>query len=324
MDRKIRFVILLIFLIGLFFRTYQLDQIPTGFHDDELDAGYIGRYIFTWGEDIKGNLWPVYYDKLEDFRPAGIFYLSGLSTFIFGVNEFAVRFPSALFGSLTILAIYFFSYGLFRNRKIALFTSILFLLSPWHIVLSRATSEGIIGLFFVLIGLTTLNHGLNTKKSKFFGMALISFFISYLFYHSLRVLIPLAIIPFIFFGIKTPQMQYRTILLLLFFTTLTLIIGLTPWGHGRFTQIAFFKNPSIPNTIDKLIFAEGPATPITLLKARIFHNFLWPESSGLLVKRIIIFLNITYFSCYWLHLLRPRLHMKIARTYTDPYSCWYR
>lgn len=270
MSKKI-YILAFFLFIGFLLRVYRLGDIPFGFHDDEVDAGYMGRYILLHGEDIKGNFLPIYYDKLGDFRPAGIFYLSGLSTFIFGINEFAVRFPSAFFGFLTIFVLYSFVYELFRDKRIALFSSFILMFSPWHIVLSRATSEGIVGLCFFMIGLVSFIKGIRKLDIKYFGIAFLFFFISYFFYHSFRVLIPLVLVPFIFF--KTSIGIKRVILLMtLFFFLLGVGISFTTWGRGRFDQVAFYRSPTIINRIEQLAFSEDKGDKYALIKARLFHN----------------------------------------------------
>ena len=79
---------------------------------------------------------------------------------VFGLNEFAVRFPSALLGSLTILITYFLVKELLMSSELiqtkkrintnlaALLSAFLFAISPWSLQFSRAAFEGNIGLFF--------------------------------------------------------------------------------------------------------------------------------------------------------------------------------
>lgn len=96
MNKTHKIILLVIFLVSLLFRTYRLDTIPNGFHVDELDAGYIGRYILENGHDISGAFLPLYYNKFGDYRPTGIFYLAGLSVKIFGSTPLATRLPAHL------------------------------------------------------------------------------------------------------------------------------------------------------------------------------------------------------------------------------------
>lgn len=266
---KTKIILFFIILLGFFIRIYKLNELPFGFHQDELDAGYIGRYILLHGKDISGNSWPIFVDKFGDFRPAGIFYLSGLSTFIFGINEFAVRFPVALFGTMTIIAIYLLCFEIFGNKKIAIFSAFLLAILPWHISLSRATSEAVVSLFFFVFGISLLLRGSRTQSVKYLGLATITLIVGYFFYHSFRLLTPLAILPLPFLFKNNIQIRKILIMIFLFFLIISFGIGMTPWGKGRFNQVAFFRNPILTNIQESLIQGEGPNKIIT---ARIFHN----------------------------------------------------
>src|SRR3989344_4901768 len=104
--------------LALFLRFYNLSTIPQGFHTDELTAGYVGLKIIQTGKDLYGNFLPVYFNTFGDFRPTGIFYLSGISAFLFGFNQFAVRLPSALFGAIAVIGLYFLAKEIFKNKAL--------------------------------------------------------------------------------------------------------------------------------------------------------------------------------------------------------------
>lgn len=282
--------LILILILAFFLRFIALSSLPNSLHDDELDAGYIGRYIFLHGEDIKGNTWPIFYDKFGDFRPIGIFYLSAISTFLLGINEVGVRAPSALFGALSVAVIYFFVLELFRNKKVAIFSAILLALSPWHIVLSRATSEGVIGMFFLLFGIFLLVKGIHKDSKKYILVSFISLLGSYFLYHSYRLEVIIFLLPFVFYYGKKSQNRKIIIALIGVFVLLTIGIALSGWGSGRFNQIAFYKNPGLSNTIDSQVFAHKVGSPLDLLVTRGFHN------KGIIYFRELITQYVSYFS----------------------------
>lgn len=117
MNKKALLVLFVIFFLTSFLRIFNLLSLPFSLHTDELYAGYVGRYIFLHGQDVYRNIFPLYFNKFGDFRPIGIFWLSGLSTFVLGINEFAIRFPSALFGALTVFP-FIFSLSNYLKTKI--------------------------------------------------------------------------------------------------------------------------------------------------------------------------------------------------------------
>jgi 4-amino-4-deoxy-L-arabinose transferase-like glycosyltransferase len=139
----------LIFLLGLLLRLYNLGEMPSGFHRDEVISSYVGRFLLENGKDIYGNPWPLLYvDKYGDYPPVLPMYLSGLATYLFGVTVFAVRFPIALLGALVVFPLFSLAKEIFKDTKIALFSAFILAILPWHVILSRATAEGIVALSF--------------------------------------------------------------------------------------------------------------------------------------------------------------------------------
>jgi 4-amino-4-deoxy-L-arabinose transferase-like glycosyltransferase len=143
-----------IFILALLLRLYKLGIFPYGFHIDEVKVGWNALSILKTGMDDQLKNFPLYYNSFGDYRPTGIFYLTIPSLIIFGNNIFAVRFASALFGALTIYAIYYLALALSKNKKLAIISSLLIAISTWHIEVSRATSEVAISTFFALFSMS--------------------------------------------------------------------------------------------------------------------------------------------------------------------------
>jgi 4-amino-4-deoxy-L-arabinose transferase-like glycosyltransferase len=293
MRNRIPFILIVICILAAALRLFSLASLPNGFHVDELDAGYIGRYIIENGRDITGRVLPLYYDKFGDFRPTGIFYLTGLSVKLFGSTPFAVRLPAALLGIATVVAIYGLAYELFRSRTASLSAAAAVALSPWHIVLSRATSEGIAGLFFVTAGLWLSLAGLNGKNGKQLIRGIVLMLVSYLFYHPFRIVVP-AFAAMLMLHPAAAKWGKRTVLSGLGISIiLTLILSLTSAGTGRLSQVAFYTNPLVTGKTDTLLGSEGAGH---IIQARIFHN------KGVIYLREFIVQYSKYFSPEYLFL----------------------
>ncbi len=286
---KSSLTIFAIFLLALFLRLINLSTIPYGFHIDEIVSGYVGRFILMHGQDPYGNHWPlVYFDMFGDYRVILPMYINGLSTFIFGVNEFAVRFPTSFFGALIVFPIYSLSKIFFGKRKLSFLPPFLIAILPWHIVLSRATSEGILGLTVFLFGFDFLIKSLINKKMSFLFVGNFLLFLTYFMYPTFRVLTPALLLPF---PILAKNFRKRFIVSLLIFIAFTGIVGLTVWGQGRFLQTSLFKNTDIANSIKgqdiALNAAEGHNNAFV---ARIFNNKIIGYS------QLFISNYLTYFS----------------------------
>jgi 4-amino-4-deoxy-L-arabinose transferase-like glycosyltransferase len=298
--KKTSVLLTLIFLVALVLRIVNLSQIPNGLHVDELQAGYQGYKIITTGKDVFGNTLPLYLNRIGDYRPAGILYVSGLSELLFGLNTFAVRFPSALIGALTIFPVFFLTLQLSKKKSISLIAALLIAISPWHIVASRATSESIIALFFTICGISLLLYGFEKKQKKIFIFSLLSLLISYFFYHNPRVFIPIllfiiTIFAFIFpqaFGGQANKVRKPLVVLSLIVIIITALITFTKFGTGRFNQTSIFASKDIQSHIKVLSDVDQG----NILSARIFHN------KPVVYTKAFIDQYLSYFSTQYLFL----------------------
>ena len=272
-------LLILIFLLAFFLRTYRLSTFPYGFHADEVRVGWNAYSILKTGLDDRGNRLALYYNTFGDFRPTGIFYLTIPSIAIFGTNEFAVRFPSALFGALTVFPLYLFVKELRKKGKLsinhqpfAIIAGLLLAISPWHISVSRATSEVVIALFLALFGLYLLLKGLNEKRVKNFLLSFVLLGASYLFYHSARLFVPLSVFSILIFYLKEIKKQKLTKIVFLIFaglSLLTLLFASNKQARGRFSQVSIFNDLDIQYELTRMPFEEGPNK---VFIARLFHN----------------------------------------------------
>lgn len=263
-----------IFLLALFLRTYKLSTQPIGFHADEVRAGWNAYSILKSGLDDRGNHFALYYNTFGDYRPTGIIYLTIPSLIIFGLNEFAVRFPSAIIGALTIFPLYLFTKEITKKNSLAISASLLLALSPWHISVSRATSEVIISVFLALLGLYFFQKGIHSQKqkTKLLILSLVFLVISYFFYHSIRLLAPLFILTLIITQIKQIISHHTlkpSLTLAAFLIALTGLMATQSEARGRFSQVSIFSDLDVKYELSRMPFEEGPNK---VFQARLFHN----------------------------------------------------
>src|SRR6266404_3360144 len=126
-------LLIVIFILALFLRIYNLGMFPLGFHVDEAKVAWEAISIMKTGKDDHGNLLALYYNSFGDYRPTGIFYTAIPFLFLFGRTIFAVRFSGALFGALTVFPIYFISLIITRNKKVSFISSLILTIIPWSI-----------------------------------------------------------------------------------------------------------------------------------------------------------------------------------------------
>lgn len=264
--------LLWIFLLALVLRFCQLSTLPAGFHVDEVKIGWNAYSLWLTGRDDWWHAFPLHYDTFGDQRPTGIFYASVPALAVFGLTQFAVRFTPALFGSLAVIGLFFFVLALIGRRRIALLSALLLAVSPWHITLSRASSEGIIAVTLVIFGLTYLIRLLNSPRLSDFLLSLTLLSTAFFFYHTSRLLVPVFVFILIcsrFFSVKKIRPLLPALLIFIFTSLLTLGFALSPVARGRLSQVSVFTDQDIKVELDRLPFEEGQNR---VLLARTLHN----------------------------------------------------
>jgi hypothetical protein len=116
-QRRWKWGILLLVVVGLFLRTYRLDAVPASLYWEEVALGYDAYAILHTGKDAHGHAWPVTaFVSFGDYKPALYFYAIVPFLPLFGLSAWAVRLPSALAGTSEIIAIAWLAY-LFLHPK---------------------------------------------------------------------------------------------------------------------------------------------------------------------------------------------------------------
>src|SRR3989338_6879393 len=99
---------LTIIVIAILLRFWMLGQNPPSLTWDEAAWGYNAYSLGIDGKDEFGRFLPLdYLESFGDFKPPVYAYLDVIPIRIFGLNEFAVRFPSALFGIFMVIITFF-------------------------------------------------------------------------------------------------------------------------------------------------------------------------------------------------------------------------
>lgn len=199
MRLKSLFILLAIIFFAGFLRLYNLSQNPPGLDWDEASLGWNAYSILKTGSDEYGKAMPVSLRSFNDYKPALYAYTAVPSLAVFGLNEFGVRFPSAIAGILTVAITYFLTKKLLGNDTIGLLAAFLLAISPWHIQFSRSAFEANLALFFFVSGATCLIFFINHQK-KFLLPASFVFFVASIYsYHSSRVVVPIFLLAIIFY-----------------------------------------------------------------------------------------------------------------------------
>lgn len=193
-NKKILLVSVLIGIIialGIFFRIWQLNTIPPGLQYDE---AYNGIDALKAKES---GTYRLFYP--ENNGREGL-YINVVSVFlgIFGVDNFGVRFASAIFGSLTLIGFFFMARELRLSWLSTVLGTFMMSFSFWHLNFSRIVYRGIMAPMLLVWIFFFFYRGLRTKKSYHFIISGLLTGIGFHTYISFRI-VPLIFIILVLF-----------------------------------------------------------------------------------------------------------------------------
>lgn len=186
-DRREAWTLLLLVLVALFLRVWQLDTAVSVPMADEYV--FIDTAIALWDKPD--------FPMLEPFDAGFAFtwthpYIILASMETFGWGVFAARLPSAFVGSLTVIACYFLAKYLFDCR-IALISAIILATFPPHIHVSRLAMTNVFDPFFGTLALAMLVRGVKYKDIRSFALAGVALGLTQYFHEAGRLLFPLVV-----------------------------------------------------------------------------------------------------------------------------------
>lgn len=265
----------LIILVAAVFRFFSLGQNPPSLTWDEVSWGYNAYSLGISGADEFGRFLPlVYLESFGDFKPPVYAYLDVLPIKLFGLGEFAVRFPSAFFGMLTVFLTYFLVKRIFWKSKnknsYALFSALILAISPWHVMLSRAAFEANVATFFIVLGVWAFLKGIQDKK-WYLVASVVPFALSLYTFNTARIVVPLLVLFLaVIFRRRLMDLKKETaaaVILGIFLILPTATFLVSPQASLRFKEVNIFSDPGVVITANQQISNDGNA-----LWSKLLHN----------------------------------------------------
>lgn len=269
-------ILVAIFVVALLLRTVNLSKVPAGFQIDESSLGYNAFSLLNTGRDESGAVFPLYVSTFGDYNPIGYDYIDIIPVALLGLSEFSTRLPAAVFGALSVFAIFYLAQVLFKNKKISLISAGLLALSPWHIELSRGSAETLVALFFVIFGFGFVISFFETHKVRNLVSGTLFLLTSFFIYPAPRIFVPLFLLVLIIFYFKTLRHNVKSLSLILgsfifLVVSIALLIFAIPGGTARFQQTSIFNFPETKLLMDEQIREDGVMHTRNLV-TRGFHN----------------------------------------------------
>ena len=174
-------ILIAILSLAIFLRLYQLNITPPGIWYDEAYNGLDAIKAMETGD------YTIFYS--ENYGREGL-YINALAVSfkIFGVNSFALRFPSALFGILTVLGFYFLLKKLKLTKTTTILGTFVLATSFYHLNFSRIAFRAIMvpllltwSFYFFIKGFYIIKEHTTSKVGflrKILASALFNFFMA--------------------------------------------------------------------------------------------------------------------------------------------------
>lgn len=251
--------------LATFLRMYQLDSLPPSLNWDEVSLGYNAYSILTTGKDEWGQFLPLSFRAFGDYKLPFYIYFDVPFIKILGLNEVAVRLPSALAGIGTVILIFLILKELTKNTYLSLLGMFISAILPWLVTFSRIALEANLALFLTCAAFLLFLLSFKRKGFLFFSVILLG--LSAFTYNSSRVLI----LPFIFMAIIffrsnnwNRKESITSLIILLVITCVVFFQALTVDSSARFRWITILDEGAITR-INVLRGTSDLPTPLNQL-----------------------------------------------------------
>lgn len=236
-----------ILVVSFAIRYYKIDQVPPSLNWDEVSIGYNAYSILKTGKDEWNQPFPIHFKSYGEYKLPVQVYASIPGIYFFGLNELGVRITPVVYGTLTVLVMFFLGRIIFQSSLIGLVSAFLLAISPWHIQLTRASFESSLATFFVTIGIWLLVKGFNDQK--WFVISMLPFALSVFTYNSARIFTPLFLIVILFLYRKSLMKFRKTVVISIIVFTI-LLLPLIPYlfsgeRSARYKLVSITDDPGL-------------------------------------------------------------------------------
>ena len=267
------FLITILIVIAGFLRIYKIATVPPGLNQDETAIGYNAYSILVTGRDEWGEKYPLYFKSFGDYKLPIYIYITSLFVKIFGLNEYAVRLPSAVAGTVAVPLLFLLTNLLTRKISLSFFSALLLAITPWHIQFSRSGFEVNFALTAAMLGVFLFILSVTKKNSFLLISSLMAFSICLYSYNQTRLLSPLLLVSVIALNKKKLiAMEPKKLLFALIVFTITLLPFFLSFfsGEGIFSAKSALISSS--DTEAKVIELRSYANLLPDLYLKLFYN----------------------------------------------------
>jgi len=247
MKKYIYIILLFIVAFSFILRFYKVTKDPPSLNWDEASIAYNAYSILKTGKDEWNQPFPVHFKSYGEYKLPVQIYASIPGIYFLGLNELGVRITPVIYGTLTVLVIFFLGRILFESEIAGLASAFLLGISPWHIQLTRASFESSLATFWVSLGMWFLIKGF--KNQRWFIISMIPFALSVFTYNSARIFTPLFLLTILFIYRKE-LLKFKKIIFLSMLVFTIFLIPLTPFllsgeRSSRYKLVSITDDPGL-------------------------------------------------------------------------------
>ena len=278
---KINKLLIIALLIASILRLWNLGNIPPSLTPDEVSLGYNAYSILKTGRDEYGKFLPIVFKSFGDYKPGLYVYLTVPFVATFGLNEIAVRLPSALAGIFSVFLIYLISSQLF-GKKIGTISVFVASITPWLIYFSRGAWEANVCLTLVLLGIYLFLRSL--QDPRFLILASASFAMTLITYQGAKLstgIVVFLLSVFYYKDIFKMSRKYLfSSLILGTLVALPIILSIFSGQTGRLEVFSVFSYPRSKEYIQSMLNENGEK--IGDINYYLFHSETYNFTRGVM------------------------------------------
>ncbi len=293
MKIKIFKKLIVVFLISLalILRLWDLPNNPPGLTWDEAALGYNAYSLLKTGRDEYGTFMPANLTSFGDDKPAIYAYLTIPFVAIFGLNELAVRLPSALAGVMSVVLSYLIIRRLFKSIWTGFLAALMLAISPYMLQFSRPAFEANLALMWNLFAVWAV---LKVKENqRWWLLAGVSIGLSMFTYQSSRLFWPLMLMwaawmyRLSWWGVWR-QVWFKVSAAIIGITFSLLIMTVIIMGQGnRLAALNVFSYDQPTERVEML--AREHRSSISDPGFEVLHGQWWADIRGLFERGLIYF-----------------------------------
>lgn len=148
-------VLLLIISIGFIFRVYDITRLNL-YTDESVYLVAVKYFLYNHVSAWLSQAW----------QPPLHTWINSVFVLMFGLTEFSIRLSSAIFGTMTIVVVYWLA-KLWYNRKTGILAALLLAILPVHVIYSRTAFSDVMQAFFLLSAILLIELSLVKEGKKY-------------------------------------------------------------------------------------------------------------------------------------------------------------